>query len=623
MKYDIFISYSRRDTAIVNQFADKFSQARYKYWMDVDGIEIGDEFKRKIVSAIKESKVFLFFSSEASNSSSWTVKEVNVAVILKKPIIPIKLDNAVYDDSLLFDLVGLDFIECSSDDKVSSGIQKLMRSLKNKIGPGNNGGSEDEPDAKEPTDPATLKDIDEFLAMLESGKVKTVNGERGDDDETVVVPVISNDSEKSQALDDGGETVVAFDNSSSTPEGEVSRSDVGENADPAAHVIPTKRSAEESQFTDEEILDSVQDDKGAKKEKSGNGNEKSAVGVISNDSEKSQNTPFYKKLIAIVAVPLLFVTVLIFGVNWYGDYRAAEAERRQAEIALAEQQAEQQRLEAERLAAEHEAKENADRKAKEEAYSKGLAAYKKNDYPEAVKWYRKAAEQGNATAQFDLGYCYKNGEGVEQSYVEAVKWYRKSAEQGYAAAQCNLGYCYKKGEGVEQSHEEAAKWYRKAAEQGNAVAQCCLGYFYENGEGVEQSSVEAVKWYRKAVEQGNATAQCNLGYCYKKGQGVEQSHVEAVKWYRKSAEQGNAAAQFNLGYCYEKGEGVEQSYAEAVKWYRKAAEQGNASAQFNLALCYEKDQGVTQSYSEAAKWYRKAAEQGDQKAKAALERLGQ
>ena len=193
-------------------------------------------------------------------------------------------------------------------------------------------------------------------------------------------------------------------------------------------------------------------------------------------------------MIAIVAVPLLFVTVLVFGVNWYGDYRAAEAER---------------------LAAKHEAKENADRKAKE-AYSKGLAAYKKNDYPEAVKWYRKSAEQGYAAAQCNLGYCYKKGEGVEQSYVEAVKWYRKSAEQGYAAAQCNLGYCYHNGEGVEQSYVEAVKWYRKAAEQGNANAQCNLGLCYENGYGVPESYSEAVKWYRKAAEQGEQKAKAAL-----------------------------------------------------------------------------------------------------------------
>ena len=370
---DIFISYSRRDTAIVDKFADKFSKAGYKYWMDVDGVESGDEFKRKIVSAIKESKVFLFFSSEASNSSSWTVKEVNVAVLLKKPIIPIKLDNAVYDDSLLFDLAGLDFIECSSDDKISSSIQKLMRSLKNKIGPGNNGGSEDEPDVKEPTDPGTLKDIDEFLASLENGKVKTESGKQGDDDETVVVPAILNDVEKAQTLDDDGEIFVAIDNSSSTPEGEVSRSGGEENADPAAHVIPTKRSAEESQFTDEEILDSVQDDKGAKKEKSGNGNEKSAAGVISNDSEKSHpnnDKPSNKKWIAIVAVALLVVTALIIGVNFYNDNKAGLAEQQKMETltTMVHTSAEQQRIDEERKAQEEAArKADEERKAKEEA----------------------------------------------------------------------------------------------------------------------------------------------------------------------------------------------------------------------------------------------------------------
>lgn len=136
MKYDIFISYSRKDAKIVNIFFDALSAAGYSVWMDVDGIESGDEFKRKIVSAIKDSKLFLFFSSVASNASEWTVKEVNVAVALRKPIIPIKLDNTVYDDSLLLDLSGLDFIECGGNETFST-IQKLMRSLQNKIGSSN------------------------------------------------------------------------------------------------------------------------------------------------------------------------------------------------------------------------------------------------------------------------------------------------------------------------------------------------------------------------------------------------------------------------------------------------------------------------------------------------------
>ena len=59
-----------------------------------------------------------------------------------------------------------------------------------------------------------------------------------------------------------------------------------------------------------------------------------------------------------------------------------------------------------------------------------------------MKWCRKAAEQGVAVAQFNLGDFYYEGEGVEQSYTEAVIWYRKAAEQGDADAQISLGECY-------------------------------------------------------------------------------------------------------------------------------------------------------------------------------------
>ena len=161
---------------------------------------------------------------------------------------------------------------------------------------------------------------------------------------------------------------------------------------------------------------------------------------------------------------------------------------------------------------------------------------------EAVKCYRKSAEQGDAAAQFLLGACYANGSGVSKDLEEAVKWYRKSAEQGYAAAQFNLGWCYEYGKGVSKDLEEAVKWLRKSAEQGNAAAQYNLGLCYANGKGVSKDLEEAVKWYRKSAEQGDAAAQYNLGWCYDNGRGVSKDLGEAVKWYRKSAEQGVASA---------------------------------------------------------------------------------
>ena len=245
------------------------------------------------------------------------------------------------------------------------------------------------------------------------------------------------------------------------------------------------------------------------------------------------------------------------------------------------------------------------------------------DYAEAARWYRKAAELGNADAQCALGVMYHNGYGVAQNDAEAAKWYRKAAEQGHIAAQLSLGILYDDGRGVEQDYTEAAKWYRAAAEQGNDAAQFCLGYDYEHGEGVEQSDVEAAKWYRKAAEQGYAAAQFCLGLMYADGRGVEKDDAEAVKWYRAAAEQGNARAQNNLGLMYDHGRGVEKDDAEAVKWYRAAAEQGDACAQYNLGLMYQNGQGVPQDYDQAEKWYRKAAELGNNDAKEALDSLKQ
>ncbi len=204
--------------------------------------------------------------------------------------------------------------------------------------------------------------------------------------------------------------------------------------------------------------------------------------------------------------------------------------------------------------------------------------YERKNYEEAVKWFRKSADQGNAAAQNNLGTMYYNGEGVPQNYEEAVTWYRKAADQSVAVAQNTLGWMYQNGLGVPQSNDEALKWYRKAADQGDATAQYNLGWMYQNGYGVPQSYDEALRWYRKAVDQGNAAAQTNLGWMYRNGYGVPQSNDEALKWYRKAADQGDATAQYNLGWMYENGKGVPQSNDEALRWYRKAADQGDEDA---------------------------------------------
>ena len=94
----------------------------------------------------------------------------------------------------------------------------------------------------------------------------------------------------------------------------------------------------------------------------------------------------------------------------------------------------------------------------------------------AFDFFIRAAEAGHSKAQFLVAeLCYWFGAGVPLDYVEAAKWYRKAAEQGDATAQFALATCYQFGEGVPQDSVEAAKLYRLAADQGNWEAKLLLG----------------------------------------------------------------------------------------------------------------------------------------------------
>ncbi len=80
---------------------------------------------------------------------------------------------------------------------------------------------------------------------------------------------------------------------------------------------------------------------------------------------------------------------------------------------------------------------------------------------------RRDAEQGDASAQFNLGLTYDNGIGVPQDHAEAAKWTRRAAEQGHAMAQFNLGVMYANGEGVSQDYVAAHLFLNLAGAKGN------------------------------------------------------------------------------------------------------------------------------------------------------------
>jgi TPR repeat protein len=97
-----------------------------------------------------------------------------------------------------------------------------------------------------------------------------------------------------------------------------------------------------------------------------------------------------------------------------------------------------------------------------------LSAYQKGDYTGAFKEWQPLAEQGNATAQFNVGLMYYQGQGVRQDYGYGADWFRRAAQQGYAKAQHDLGAMYGVGKGVKRDYVEAFMWLNLCAAHGGA-----------------------------------------------------------------------------------------------------------------------------------------------------------
>ena len=150
------------------------------------------------------------------------------------------------------------------------------------------------------------------------------------------------------------------------------------------------------------------------------------------------------------------------------------------------------------------------------------------------------AKQGNAVAQFGMGYIYSTGRGVTNDLNEAVKWWQTAADQNLAEAQNALGQFYfQQGSTNPVEYAEALRWLHKAADQGDVQAMNNLGVMYEFGLGVKRSWTDAAKWYSRAAEQGLAPAQANLGVLYLDGRGVTKDLIKAYVMFRLSAEKGN------------------------------------------------------------------------------------
>ena len=186
---------------------------------------------------------------------------------------------------------------------------------------------------------------------------------------------------------------------------------------------------------------------------------------------------------------------------------------------------------------------------------------------------KQKAEAGHVESQVELAVNYRFG--ISANLSESARWWRAAAEQGHAIAQFNLAEYLIKGRGVAKDVYEAIEWYTKAAESGDRLSQYDLGRLFLLGEEIPENRPLAFKWFSAAAAQGFAEAQNRLGQFYRDGYAVPKDVVKAIEWYTKAAAKNYYMAQACLGEIYLTGEGgASKNLVEAHVWFNLATAAG-------------------------------------------------
>ena len=262
--------------------------------------------------------------------------------------------------------------------------------------------------------------------------------------------------------------------------------------------------------------------------------------------------------------------------------------------------------------------------------------YEKGKYTEAIKWYKKAADQGLADAQFRLGECFEVGRGCKKDLRESFIRYESAAKKGLPIAEYKIGKFYEEGLVCEKDAAMAVHWYESAAFKNYSLAQYEYGLCYLEGRGVNQDTTKGTKWIKSAATKDCILAQTRLGamllfsqndsshasYWLKKA--AENGDLEGMMYYaflhllkkdtngflywcERDADEGFPVAQAILGMCYLYGiMGCEENIEKGIRWTASAAEAGISPSQYVLGRCYMLGEGVKRDFHVARDWIMKA-----------------
>lgn len=176
-------------------------------------------------------------------------------------------------------------------------------------------------------------------------------------------------------------------------------------------------------------------------------------------------------------------------------------------------------------------------------FNQAVEDYNKGGYIKALNTFYSLAKEGDPKAQYNVGYIYANGKGVQKDMDKARKWYEKAAKQDNGAAQYNLAQLYHAdGENDPHGYEKARYWYEKAVEAGIVEAYNNLAALYLEGQGVKRDQQKGFELLQKAAKMGDASAQVNVAVLYAWGEGITHDKLKAYDNFKKALVSGKSEA---------------------------------------------------------------------------------
>ncbi len=269
----------------------------------------------------------------------------------------------------------------------------------------------------------------------------------------------------------------------------------------------------------------------------------------------------------------------------------------------------------------------------------------KQNAAEALKWFRRSAEQGCIPAFRNAFNSVRNGvNGVEQNleealrwaetmdgkvdmrdyyhslvleyqklkrYADAIRWCERGHREGITVCTIDLGLAYLYGDrGVKEEDAEALRLFQIAAEAGDEYGCYNMGRCFYNGWGCEKDYGNAFYWFQEGFRRGHQTSKKYLAYCYFWGRGTEVNYELAVRMMTELLKERQDYPKELLGYCCLYGKGIGRDTIRGKRLLEEATQEKNNLAWKFLGDMYDEGIGVSENISMAVSCYQKAADKG-------------